>query len=230
MYDHFIKNNLLSEQQYGFRANHSTELAAIRLVDHINHEMDENHTPCSIYIDLSKAFDTLDFEILLSKLRFYGVTDTAFELMKNYLSDRKQYVKYNVHESDVMAIKTGVPQGSILGPLLFSICINNLVTVSNKLNFLMYADDTTIYFNLEDFSRDDVVNCVSIELNKVNNWLHENKLSLNIEKTKCMIFHRHQKKIEPMTFSINEVQIDNVSSFKFLGIMFNEHLTWKSSC
>ena len=222
------KNNLLSEQQYGFRANHSTELAAIRLVDHINHEMDKNHTPCGIYIDLSKAFDTLDFEILLFKLRFHGVTDTAFELMKNYLSDRKQYVKYNVHESDVMAMKTGVPQGSILGPLLFSICINDLVTVSNKLNFLMYADDTTIYFNLEDFSQDDVVNCVSIELNKVNNWLHENKLSLNIEKTKCMIFHRHQKKIEPMSFSINEVQIDNVSSFKFLGIMLNEHLTWKA--
>ena len=228
LYDHFIKNNLLSEQQYGFRANHSTELSAIRLVDHINHEMDKNHTPCSIYFDLSKAFDTLDFEILLFKLRFYGVTDTAFELMKNYLSDRKQYVKYNVHESDVMAIKTGVPQGSILGPLLFSICINDLVTVSNKLNFLMYADATTIYFNLEDFSRDDVVNCVSIELNKVNNWLHENKLSLNIEKTKCMIFHRHQKKIEPMSFSINEVQLDNVSSLKFLGIMLNEHLTWKA--
>ena len=135
MYDHFIKNNLLSEQHYGFRANHSTELAAIRLVDHINHEMDKNHTPCNIYIDLSKAFDTLDFEILLFKLRFYGVTDTAFELMKNFLSDRKQYIKYNVHESDVMAIKTGVSQGSILGPLLFNICKNDLVTVSNKLNF-----------------------------------------------------------------------------------------------
>ena len=92
----------------------------------------------------------------------------------------------------------------------------------------MYADDTTIYFNLEDFSRDDVVNCVSIELNKANNWLHENKLSLNSEKTKCMIFHRHQKKIEPMSFSINEVQIDNISSLKFLGIMLNEHLTWKA--
>ena len=118
-----------------------------------------------------------------------SVTNTAFELMKNYLSDRKQYIKYNVHESDVMAIKRGVPQGSILGPLLFSIiCINDLVTVSNKLNFFMYADDTTIYFNLEDFSRDDVVNCVSIELNKVNNWLHENKLSLNIEKNKMYDF------------------------------------------
>ena len=128
------------------------------------------------------------------KLRFYGVTDTAFELMKNYISDRKQYVKYNVHESDVMAIKTGVPQGSILGPLLFSICINDLVTVSNKLNFLMYADDTTIYFKLEDFSQDHVVNCVSIELNKVNNWLHENKLSLNIEKNKMYDFSSTSKK------------------------------------
>ena len=78
----------------------------------------------------------------------------------------------------------------------------------------MYADDTTIYFNLEDFSGDDIVNCVSIELNKGNNWLHENKLSLNIEKTKCMIFHRHQKKIEPMSFSINEVQI-HVDKCKF---------------
>ena len=91
LYDHFIKNNLLSEQQYGFIANHSTELAAIRLVDHINHEIDKNHTPCNIYIDLSKAFDTLDFEILLFKVRFYGVTETAFELVKYYLSDRKQY-------------------------------------------------------------------------------------------------------------------------------------------
>ena len=142
--------------------------------------------------------------IILFKLQFYGVTDTAFELMKNYLSDRKQYIKYDVRESDVMTIKTGVPQSSILGPLLFSICINDLATMSNKLNFLMYADDTTIDFNLADFSRDDV-NCVPIELNKVNNWLHENKLSLNIEKTKCMIFHRHQKKIKPMSFSINEV-------------------------
>ena len=136
-----------------------------------------------------------------------------FLILQDILSDRKQYITYNVHESDVMAIKTSVPQGSILGPLLFSICINDLVTVSNKLNFLMYADDTTIYFNLEYFSRDDVVNCVSIKLNTVNNWLHKNKLSLNIEKTKCMIFHRHQKKIELMSFSINEVQIDNVIFF-----------------
>ena len=93
-----------------------------------------------------------------------------------------------------MAIKMGVPQGSILGPLLSSICINDLVTVSNKLNIFMYADDTTIYFNLEDFSRDDVVNCVSIELNKVNNWLHENNLSLNIEKNKMYDFSSTSEK------------------------------------
>ena len=120
-----------------------------------------------------------------------------------------------------MDVKSGVPQGSILGPLLFSIYMNDMVTVSKKFKFLMYADDTTIYFNLEDFSGTNVEENVSNELNKVNSWL-----SLNTDKTKCMTFHTRQKNIDQLTFSINGKQIENVKFFKFLGIMFDEHLTW----
>ena len=151
MYEYFTQFNLLAEQQYGFRKQRSTEFAAIKLIDHVSKEMEAGKTPTSVYIDLSKAFDTLTFEVLLYKLKYYGVTDTAFDLLKSYLTNRKQYVVFDGCQSEHVEIYTGVPQGSILGPLFFSIYINDLITVSDRLNFLMYADDTTIYFDLEDF-------------------------------------------------------------------------------
>ena len=97
-----------------------------------------------MYIDLSKAFDTLTFEVLLFKLKYYGVTDAALNFMRSYLTNRTQYFIFNSCQSDYFEIHTGVPQGSILGPLFFSIYINDLINVRNRLNFLMYADDTTI--------------------------------------------------------------------------------------
>ena len=151
MYEYFNQFNLLAEQQYGFQKQHSTEYAAIKLIDHVSKEMEAGKTPTSVYIDLSKAFDTLTFEVLLYKLKYYFVTDTAFDLLKSYLTNRKQYVVFDGCQSEHVEIYTGVPQGSILDPLFFSIYINDLITISDRLNFLMYADDTTIYFNLEDF-------------------------------------------------------------------------------
>ena len=228
LYNYFIDNQLLSEQQYGFRAKHSTELAVLKLVDYIKHAIDQKRTPVNIYIDLSKAFDTLNFDILLYKLSYYGVTGTTLKLIESYLTNRVQYVKYDTHQSTLKQIKTGVPQGSILGPLLFSIYINDLVTVNSKFKFVMYADDTTIYFDIEDFNNDEIENHINNELNKVNIWLKQNMLSLNAEKTKCMIFHTRQRHIEPRQFSIDGKEIENVKFFKFLGIIFDEHLTWKS--
>ena len=169
-----------------------------------------------------------EIDILLHKLHYYKVTGVSFELIRSYLINRKQYLIFKTLESDYMDVKSGVPQGSILGPLLFSIYKNDIVTVSKKFKFLMYADDTTICFNLKDFSGIYVEENVSNELNKVNNWLSLNKLSLNTDKTKCMPFHTRHKNIDQLTFSINGKQIENVKLFKFLGIMFDEHLTWKN--
>ena len=228
MYEYFNQFNLLAEQQYGFRKQHSTEYAAIKLIDHVSKEMEAGKTPTSVYIDLSKAFDTLTFEVLLYKLKYYVVTDTAFDLLKSYLTNRKQYVVFDGCQSEHVEIYTGVPQGSILGPLFFSIYINDLITVSDRLNFLMYADDTTIYFNLEDFDNLTKETDINRELEKVNIWLKLNKLSLNTQKTKLMLFHRKQKHLDEINVVINGIGIEHVPSFNFLGIMLDENLSWKS--
>ena len=118
LYEYF-DNHLLAEQQYGFSSNHSTEYAAVKLVDHISKEMESGNTPAALCIDLSKAFDTLSFDILLYKLNHYGIKDNTFKLLKSYLTDRQQFVVFNNQNSETFIMKTGVPQGSILGSLFF---------------------------------------------------------------------------------------------------------------
>ena len=144
----------------------------------------------------------LTFDILLYKLKYYGVTNTAFDLAKSYLTNRKQYVVFDSCQSEHVEIYTGVPQRSILGPLFFSIYINDFNTVSDRPNFLMYADDTTIYFNLEDFDHLTKETDINRELEKVNIWLKLNKLSLNTQKTKLMLFHRKQKHLDKISVLI----------------------------
>ena len=205
LYKYFNSNKLLAEQHYGFRTNHSTEFAAVKLVDTISKEMESGSTPTALYIDLSKAFDTLSFDILLYKLNYYGVKGNAFKLLKNYLTNRKQYGVFNSQNSETVDITTGVPQGSILGSLFFSICINDLITISNKLKFIMYADDTTIYF------------CNNVKC-----------LSLKVQKTKFMIFHRKQKQINELNIAINDTDIERVESFNFLGLHIHESLSWRT--
>ena len=160
-------NNLLCMNQFGFRPGHSTELAALRLVDNLIAEIDMYNVPTNIYIDLSKAFDTLDHSILLSKLNYYGVTGCSYDLLSSYLTDISQYVEFSGHKSDTLPISTGVPQGSVLGPLLFLIYINDLPLVSNIFDMLMYADDTTLYCNVNQNITAEVING---ELLKINQW------------------------------------------------------------
>ena len=184
-------------------------------------------TPTAIYLDLSKAFDTLNFNILLNKLQYYGINGISLSLIRNYLTNRFQYVQFENSESDLLEIKTGIPQGSILGPLFFSIMINDLVNSSNKFKFLMYADDTTIYFNLEDFPIENREVLINNELEKVNKWLKLNKLAVIVDKTKSMLFHK-RRPVTPIQFSMNNRIIDVVQHFNYLGIMLDADMSWKT--
>ena len=147
--------------------------------------MDSNMMPLNIYIDHSDAFDTSDHLILLSKVKYYGITGCSYDLLKNYLSNRSQCVEFNGHISNTLPIPTGVPQGSLLGPLLFSTYINNLPLLSHIVDMLMFADDTTLYCNINQNITAETINR---ELIKMSQWLGANKLSLNMTKSKFIVF------------------------------------------
>ena len=139
--EYFTPNNLLFNSQYGFRENHFIELAALEFVHRMKLEMDRKKIPFSIFLDLSKAFDTLNHDILLTKLRYYGIQGVALNWFQNYLTKRTQYAQHNDTSSSVREIEMGVPHGSILGPLLFIIYMNDIHTLREKFTFILYADD-----------------------------------------------------------------------------------------
>ena len=226
---YFNENKLIFDNPYGFRPKHSTEYAALELVDRIITQMDKKETPINIFLDLSKAFDTIDHTILLAKLRYYGIHDTALLLLKSYLNNRKQYVEFEDTKSEILPITVGVPQGSILGPLLFIIYINDFSQASSVFKFTMYADDTTLFSNLNSFgnniqTREYLINA---ELSNVREWLDINKLSLNKSKSKYMIFHVPNKDIQYLTLKIDNVIIEKVDEFSFLGLTMDTNLNWK---
>ena len=234
LYNYFQKHKLFYSSQYGFRKLHSTELACLELVDRIMKELDRGELPIAIFIDLSKAFDTLDHTILLSKLKYYGVEDVPIKWFSSYLNDRKQFVQIDDTCSDSQTITTGVPQGSILGPLLFIIYMNDIQFASTVFKSILYADDTNLISPMSVFSSSDInitSENVNTELKKIADWMAVNKLSLNIGKTKFMIFHYPQKKLfekDIPIIKINDIQIHRTHDFNFLGLTISETLQWKA--
>ena len=227
LYDYFRNNDLFYDSQYGFLKNHSTEFAAMELTDKVLKDIDEKHITLAIFMDLSKAFDTLDHSILLRKLAYYGINGSALEWFTSYLTGRTQYVEIDGISSDILSLSTGVPQGSILGPLLFRIYMNDIPNCTEYFNFILYADDTTLSSTI----RIPSVSLINInnELAKVYDWLAVNKLSLNIGKTKYVIFHAINKRIEGVIpdLEINGIPLDKVKNFNFLGLQLNENMSWK---
>ena len=140
-----------------------------------------------------------------------------------------QYVKFHHYNSKQIETKSAAPPRSILGPLLFCIYINNLVLASDKINYIMYADDTTLYFTLQDFPSHNFEEIVNYEVGKITNLLNFNKLSLNTTKTKSMMFHTMQRHMDTVSFTINNENIEKISSFNFLGIHLDENLTWNKN-
>ena len=234
IYSFFSQHKLFNESQYGFRAEHSTEYATPELVDRIHSDLVNNEIPFSIFLDLSKAFDTINHSILLNKLSHYGIKGIPLTLIKSYLLNRQQYVQYNSTVSNYLTISTGVPQGSILEPLLFIIYINDLPHVSNLFKFIMYADDTTLVGRIKNFTINNQNNelntirdNINKELNQISEWLKLNKLSLNASKSKYMIFSKRNRVINNIDLKIDGTTIQQLNDFNLLGLTIDEHLQWK---
>jgi len=227
IFDYFSKNKLFYSSQYGFRQNHSTEFAILEVIDRVIKEMDSNRLPVNIYLDLSKAFDTLDHTILLYKLEYYGLRNNTLHLLKSYLDKRCQYTCYNNFHSTYLNIDCGVPQGSILGPLMFIIYMNDLHLATNICQPIIYADDTTLTTSLHTAGDNASEEAINNELHLVQNWLILNKLSLNISKTKGMVFHTRQRTVNYPKLYVQDIQVEFVKNFNFLGIIIDENLSWR---
>ena len=205
----------------------NTTQAISTLVDYVTNSLENNEIPCSIFLDTSKAFDTIDHKIQLNKLYMYGIQGITHNWFKNYLSERYQYVSINNCSSSLQNIKCGVPQGSISGPILFLLYSNDLPTASNILRFLLYADDTNIsYKNLDPKSITDTMNK---EIPNVTECFNSNKLHIDTNKTVAMLFHTRQRTltINESLIKINDDTIPFSTHTKFLGVNIDSNLTWK---
>ena len=189
---HFLeKENILFKHQFGFRKNYSTEQAILELTDNLKMKIDDNEAICSIFLDLSKAFDTLNNQILLRKLYRYGIRGVPLQWLKSYLESRTQYVEVENAKSNPLSIQCGVPQGSTLGPLLFLIYINDMPNCLEKANIRTFADDTTLFYSSN--SLQDLEKTINEEFNHLLSYCSANKLSVNFKKTHYMTVSSPQK-------------------------------------
>ena len=217
-------HDVFADYQFGFRENHSTSHALLSFVEKATQALDKFCHMVGIFLDFSKAFDTINHEILLNKLYHYGIRGKALEWFRSYLSNRKQFVTFNNVNSQMLNIDCGVPQGSLLGPLLFIIYINDFHRSSKTLSFILFADDSNLFFSHPDPLI--LLRTLNSELIEVSHWIKANKLSLNITKSKFMIFSNSIETL-PGEVYINDIPLEQVSSIKFLGIHVDNKLTWK---
>ena len=227
LYNFLSNEGIISKQQSGFRSLHSTVSALLEATDSWAFNIDRGYVNAVVFLDLKKAFDTVDHEILLTKMNRYGIQGKSLDWFKSYLTNRKQRCSVNGCLSDFTTLKCGVPQGTILGPLLFLIYINDL---PNCLSFSvprMYADDTHITYAGSDLHL--IQSSISHDLEKLSKWLVSNKLTLNATKTEFMLIGSRQRLStlsDTLELSIDNVPIEKVSSVKSLGIYVDENLTW----
>ena len=198
MYSRIFKflndSNPIYPLQFGLRQKYSTTHALISLTEGIRKNLDEGNIGCGIFVDLQKAFDTVEHDIFLAKLEHYGICGLANEWFRSYLSNRKQYVSINGHESSLAYVLYGIPQGSVLGPLLFLIYINDLNQAIKFCKVHHFADDTNLlHFNKSVANLNKLVN---LNMKNLTVWLNANKISLDVDKTELVIFKHQRKKLD----------------------------------
>ena len=226
-YEFLTKHSLLYPQQFGFRENHSCELALIQLLDKLYQAMDKGNFSALLFLDMRKAFDLVDHDILIAKLQLYGLSSHSLTWFSSYLLNRSQFVVFKGEKSNQLPIKTGVPQGSILGPLLFLIFVNDLPLQVQQSDILLFADDSTLSCSAP------TVSCASDKLladaKKIDEWASDNKMVLHCGKTKSMLVTSKPKLAThncDLKIRINGCDIEQVSSAKLLGVHLDSSLSW----
>lgn len=234
------QHHLLSQNQFGFRANRSTEDAVVALVDCVTRKLDSGQKCLGVFLDLAKAFDTVSWPILLRKLELYGIRGVTLDWFRSYLYERKQRVRVSVDHSDYANVSFGVPQGSVLGPTLFLVYINDLCQLNiEQANIFTFADDTALVFHGKNW--EEVVDVAQKGMSRVANWLQNNLLTLNTTKTKYIAFRitQHSKPNDNMNLKLHscssphnqlcicpELQI--VDRLKYLGVVIDQQLNWEA--
>jgi hypothetical protein len=203
-------------------------LALIDLIDNISNSLDNKDYTIGVFLDLSKAFDTINHKILLDKLSYYGIRGLPLIWFTNYLSHRQQFVNFNGIHSQMSVITCGVPQGSILGPILFLLYINDILNTSMLFKFILFADDTNLIFSEKSLT--SLMQNVNTELHKISVWFKTNKLVLNPNKTKFIIFTSTHKRVtsDSIKLYIDGLEIEQVQTQKFLGVIINSQLNWQN--
>lgn len=225
--DFFNKHSVLYKLQYGFRQGCNTLIAITELVDQIIDEIDNKKIVGALFLDLKKAFDTLNHTILLDKLEMYGIRGIANNIIRSYLENRKQFVHVNGVYSSLKPINIGVPQGSNIGPILFLAYINDLGNLRLHGVPRLFADDTALFYPAA--CNGIIMRQMKEDLNLLLVYFNTNLLSLNLTKTKLMLFHSPRKKVVcDNVVMVESIVIERVDSFKYLGIILDETLSWKS--
>ena len=223
----FTKHKILYEGQYGFRRQRNTTDAIMDLTGNILHSFNKGMFTIGIFLDMTKAFDSIKHETLLYKLQNYGIRGTVFNWLKSYLSNRKLQVKFKNTLSDQYTVDFGIPQGSVLGPLLYIVLANDLIKCLKFCSCVSFADDTTVFASGRNIKF--LFKKVNEDLKRLNLWFVSNSLSLNVEKSNYILFRMKSKKINCNNkIEIGGKEIRNVRDTKFLGVVIDENLDWNS--
>lgn len=220
--DEYIK---FDPYQYGFVKGSNPLSTNLDLMNLIVNDLDQGNITIAIFIDLRKAFDVVSHELLINKLENMGFRGTIGNLLQSYLTNRRQYIKMDDLNSSILVNGSGVPQGSVLGPLFYSVFVLSLRLAGLKSRYFAFADDTALLYSGKDIIELSYI--VNDDLNLYYRWLMQNNLKINIDKTKYLVFRQKNKKIVDVNILINNYELQKSETVRYLGLVLDEYLSWK---